>query len=326
MDGPSRILFPRLPFLALSCLGFHHSTKGSPHQTSESQDLVWKVVRRLFDVTGGSESLSTTRASEALQVFAEGKVYLQVPKGGSAFFQLLHTADGTPPRVTPTCDAYYILLATQLLHRILWLDGDHELKEIHQLRHQSDSSSLADRLLVIAALSDGLSRILAADIARLEKASLLPTSRSTLARAVLTTTVAALHCLKRQIPQFSTSMEQEQQQQQIGGEATALGTAVLRGAIGALDRLVHLYAETAILPAVDWDADLASDLEGACRNIGSNETEDAVLRSLEELEGGFLVAAARTSSSPSKRSPRTSRRSKSNSPKASPKSSSGVEA
>lgn len=110
----------------------------------------------------------------------------------------------------PVMDCYWIVVGTHVLNRLL------------------QSSACASPL--VAAFADALSTILLADKQKLEKASHVAASRSILARAMVTTTVAASHCLE-----------------QYAGHAS-LNPTEMQACIATLDRLVFLKSSREMVP------------------------------------------------------------------------------
>ena len=137
--------------------------------------------------------------------------------------------------------------------------------------------------------------MLLSDKTKLERASHSAASRSILARAMLTTTVASLFCL-------------EHHDHDDDDEKDEASTKSLIAAVTSLDRIVHTKSSSGLFELDDgWNLD---ELEVHCRDIASVEDEEACIACLfKAAEESASSKAAGASSSPpsSKRTARTRR-------------------
>jgi hypothetical protein len=183
--------------------------------------------------------IAESKSQGTLQAFCDGKCWID---------------NATKKSSPPNWDTYWIVLGTHMMNRLM-------RKE--------------DNFVVMSAFCDVLSKILVSDKSKLEKASHSASSRSVLARAMSTTTVASLMCVQNLADENSEAFQ---------------------AAVASLDRLIHLKAEDKKDEEkrnVDWIKDL--DLQELCREISSIEPEDTCVTCLEDAEG------TKTPSPPAKR-------------------------
>lgn len=204
-------------------LGLTNSSNSAPpskKQAIKKTSSISKVLQRLLEI-----SSNEARATGVLQALAD-------------------------PKITDNWDSYWILLATQVVHRLV--------------TDQADTQ-------VLAALCDLLSRVMTSDTAKLEKTMTVPAGRSSAARAVLAATMGALQCVTRSMPE----------------ELSPQRMSVLLAATAAMDRMVHLQPVPQDLPQVDWNTQ-QQNLDASCSLIPHKDEEDELIDRLEQLQSTIV--------------------------------------
>lgn len=157
------------------------------------------LLRHLLDIAS-----SKSRAANVLQTFCDGKCWTdikQIPAGATV----------TVETTGSNFDCYWIILATNIMNRLLVLEDE-----------AGEKNSVI--VTFVTALADAVTTILLSDKSILTANQMANDSRSTLCRAILTTTLAASYGIRNYNPQ------QETQQKHDTYEA----------AVATLDRLVYL--------------------------------------------------------------------------------------
>eukprot|EP00980_Cylindrotheca_fusiformis_P011048 scaffold2535_cov126-Cylindrotheca_fusiformis.AAC.10 len=186
-------------------------------------------------------------------------------------------------------DCYWIVIATHVLNRLLQqaavVQSSSSVAAAAAAaaagsgpNHPSSSSSLLLQMMISHGV-DALSTILLSDPQLLEKATHVAASRSILARAILTCTVAASHCL----------MEQQQQQQQSflllldssgavpTNNSTSTSKECLKACVATLDRLVGLKKSSITTTTRTRMTELASSFAALDVSAAAEDAEDACI-------------------------------------------------
>lgn len=183
------------------------------------------ILRHALDIAS-----SKSRADDVLQSFYDGKCWTEmkkIPANATVSGTASPVASSSPTEAATrfrttgnkkqqtraSFDCYWVILATNTMNRLLVLQGD----DINR------NSAIVN---YITALADALATILLSDKSKLEKCAQQSASRSTLCRAILTTTLAAMYGIR------NYDLQQESQRKHGTYEA----------AVATLDRLVHLRA------------------------------------------------------------------------------------
>lgn len=199
------------------------------------------------------------------------------------------TSTTSPPFV-----GYWIIVATSIVARL-----------VQELRANNDNNAAAAATrLVLATLSETLSRLVTSDRSKLEKALQVPTSRTIVARAWLTPTMAAVQCLspwyndttttttptdKKTTKASSIAKGKKTTSKTKRGTATTTamdsstnddnddkhGFLVLTRAIATLDRMVHLQASTTFLEDLEQEHD---------KDVDDNNDDKDTTKSEEDLQ------------------------------------------
>lgn len=245
------------------------------------------VLRNLLEI-----ATSKSRSEGVLQAFYEGKCWTELqPSPGSSTSSPSSSSPSPNKRTTKQLDCYWIILATSIMNRLLVLE-DRE-GDSHDNSRRTENQGVVGYM---TALADSVATILLSDKSKLEKSSHHSSSRSVLCRAVLTSSMASLHCI-RNYDKPST----------------------LEAAVATLDRLVHLkpsaskgdVSSSNLSTANLWTED---ELEEECERVGKllgfMELEEACVRALVEATSGVAhpEAANHFELEPSDRSVARSRR------------------
>lgn len=205
---------------------------------------MFQVLSQLLEITN-----SKSKSVETLQAFCDGKCFLEKES----------------TKKQPHLDCYWIALSTQIMNRLM-------------------TQEKQNTVVVLAAFCDGVSKLLLSDKTKLEKASHGASSRSILARALLTTTVASLYCLQND---------------------DGKSLQALKAAVAALDRIIHLKSDD----DDSWSSTNAwnlEDLQERCHGLPLVDVEETCVTSLQAADDSNKSTTA-TSSPPTKRAARTRR-------------------
>ena len=183
------------------------------------------ILRHALDIAS-----SKSRAGDVLQSFYDGRCWTEIKKipANATISVTASTVASSSPTEAATrfratgnkkqqtranFDCYWVILATNTMNRLLVLQGD----DINR------NSAIVNYM---TALADALATILLSDKSKLEKCAQQSASRSTLCRAILTTTLAAMYGIRNYDPQ----------------QASQRKYGTYEAAVATLDRLVHLRA------------------------------------------------------------------------------------
>ena len=231
---------------------------------SSKQSSTYQVLSNLLEISNSVE-----QSLDTLQGFCDGRCW--------------NETSNKKQLAPPHWGCYWILLSTHVINRLM------------ESSSLSSSSSSRSTRVVLSAFCDGVTKVLLSDKTKLERASHSAASRSILARAMLTTTVASLFCL-------------EHHDHDDDDEKDEASTKSLIAAVTSLDRIVHTKSSSGLFELDDgWNLD---ELEVHCRDIASVEDEEACIACLfKAAEESASSKAAGASSSPpsSKRTARTRR-------------------
>ena len=238
--------------------------------SSSSSSSVYKTLQKLIEI-------SESKSEETLQAFCDGKCLIDTHIATTTASSSPSTKAKSSPGTTtePNYDTYWIVLATHIVNRLM------------KLKVTSKSSSTSNIMIVMAAFCDTVSKILVSDKPKLEKASHTASSRSVLARATLTTTVASLHCISNLC--YGNGVDDNDNKSKVDA---------FQAAVSSLERLIYLKAEEfkdENKRNTNWIKEL-NNLEAVCNDIPSNPAEDMAVACLQEAtaaeETGKPVAAA----------------------------------
>ena len=184
------------------------------------------ILRHVLDIAS-----SKIRAIDVLQTFSDGKCWIEtkkMPTNATIAVPTSPVASSSPTEATSrskvvgnrkqqiirtNLDCYWVILAVNIMNRLL----------VFQCQDTNGESAIVKYLI---ALSDAVATILLSDKSKLEKCAHQSASRPILCRAILTTTLAAMHGIQNYDPQ----------QDPQGKHDTYIA------AVSTLDRLVHLRA------------------------------------------------------------------------------------
>jgi len=171
---------------------------------------------------------SKSRSREVLQTFYDGKFWTetkQVPANATITITSSPDTSQSPKKVgsrpqaadsfkkqeIANFDCYLIILATNTMNRLLVFQDDEDQTKPSIVKY-------------VTALADALATILISDKSKLEKCAHQSASRSTLCRAILTSTLAAMYGIRNYNLQKGTQRDY----------------CTYEAAVATLDRLVHL--------------------------------------------------------------------------------------
>ena len=179
------------------------------------------ILRHLLEIAS-----SRKRSEEVLQTFYDGRCWTE-----SKLLPSSTSSDGCPSAADASAqtnfDCYWIILATNLMNRLLVLEDDDDGE-----KYNEKNTAI---LYYLVASSDLLTTILLSDKAKIERSSHQVSSRSILCRAILTSTMAALYGIRNYryvLPKKKTKKLPKNLHE------------MYEVSLSTLDRLVHLRGYT----------------------------------------------------------------------------------